>query len=52
MFTDWHFGSERYRDMPVKVVDLYSSRIGKGERKAQRGQRWSGPQGSKRYQRK
>jgi hypothetical protein len=40
---------ERERDMPVKLVDLYCNRIGKGQRKAQRGQRWSGPQGFKRY---
>lgn len=41
---------ERERGMPVKIVDLYCQRIGKGQRKAQRGQRWSGPQGFKRYQ--
>lgn len=40
---------DRHRDMPVKVVDFYTQRIGKGQRKAQRGARWSGPQGFKRY---
>lgn len=36
--------------MPVKCVEDNTKNIGKGERKANRANRWSGPQGVKRKQ--
>lgn len=43
--------SDYYVDrMPTKIADLYTKKIGKGERKANRANRWSGPQGVKRKQ--
>lgn len=43
--------SDYYVDrMPVKCAEDNTKKIGKGERKANRANRWSGPQGVKRKQ--